>query len=181
MKDLVEKAEKYWGGGLPIPLPLEDRTRWQTQFNSWPALQRFGMTLDLSHTDAARLVLAGVDPFHLGGVGDASNGGGKSVNGGIIAGMFDGALGVAGALQVLGRRAATVDLSIKMFRAVKGPASAFGWAVRRTGALVFVEAVVLDHTGMRCAQASGIVCAANSPWKDEKNNPNGVSEPLPTL
>ena len=181
MKDLVLHAEKYWGGALQIPLIPDDRERWEEQFNSWPAMQRFGMKLDLSHPVAARLVLAELDPFHLGGVGDASRGGGTAVNGAIIAGMFDGALGVAGALQVLGRRAGTVDLSIKMFRAVTGPASAFGWAVRRTGSLVFVEAVVLDHHGARCAQATGIVCAPDSSWQGQRNETPGVSEPCPVF
>lgn len=178
MRDLSIDAEQYCVGALPIPLQAEDRRLWQQNFNGWPAVQHFGMRLDLSHPVTARLMLDELHPYHLGGAGDASKGGGQAVNGAIIAAMFDGALGVAGVLQQLGRRAGTVDLSIKMFRPVTGPASAFGWAVRRTGSLVFVEAVLLDDHGARCAQASGIVCASDSAGAGPRSAARLVSEAM---
>lgn len=180
MKDLFAAAERYCSGALAIPLHERDRELWQDNFNAWPAVERFGMRLDLSHRFAARLVLDELHPFHLGGAGDASKGGGSSVNGAIIAGMFDGALGVAGVLQMLARRAGTVDLSIKMFRPVTGPASAFGWAVRRSGSVVFVEAVLLDHRGARCAHASGIVCASDTAGAAAPSEVVLASEPAAT-
>jgi acyl-coenzyme A thioesterase PaaI-like protein len=160
MKGQGTDPSSHCGGGIKIPLGADDRQVWQERFNAWPAMQRFGLRLDLSHTVGVRVALDQLDAFHLGGVGDASKGGGNSVNGAIIAGMFDGALAVAGVLQMPGRKAATVDLSIKMFRPVAGPAAAIGWAVRRTNSMVFVESVLVDSRGVRCAQASGIVCAA---------------------
>jgi acyl-coenzyme A thioesterase PaaI-like protein len=162
MKPANPDPELLFHGGLAIPLELHQRLAWQENFNAWPAVRHFGMSLDLAHPVAVRFGLRELKPFHFGGVGDAANGGGAAVNGAIIAGLFDAALGVAGALQLPGRCAATVDISIKMFRPVMGEASAWGWAIKRTSSLVFVEAVVLDEDKRRCAQASGIVGAADA-------------------
>ena len=162
-------------GGLPIPLAGIERLAWQERFNEWPVMKHLGFRLDMSHPVAVRFVLDELQPFHFGGVGDAAKGAGPAVNGALIAAMFDGTLGVAGVVQLPGRRAGTVDLSIKMFRAVTGPVSGFGWAVKRNSSVVFVEAVLVDHTGMRCAQASGIVCAADSSRPVERAS--GVAEP----
>jgi acyl-coenzyme A thioesterase PaaI-like protein len=178
MKALIPLAERYASGALPMPLTAEGRLEWQEQFNAWPVMERFALQLDLSHATLARFTLEALEPFHLGGVGDASKGGGHAVNGAILAGMFDGALGVAGVVQLPGRRAATVDLSIKMFRAVTGPANAFSWAIRKTSSIVFVEAVMLDQQGARCAHASGIVCATDAKAPG-RGNPAIVSEPCP--
>jgi acyl-coenzyme A thioesterase PaaI-like protein len=162
MNPKIRLVESQLNGGLVIPLDAADRLAWQTQFNQWPIAQQLDMQLDLSHPVGVCFSLNELRPFHFGGVGDAGCGGGHAVNGAIISSLFDGALGVAGALQLPGRRAGTVDLSIKMFRPVMRLATVFGWAIRRTSSMVFVEAVLFDADNRRCAQASGIVGAADS-------------------
>lgn len=177
MKDLAAQAEKYCECAMAIPLDHDDRLLWQNNFNGWPVMRHLGTHLDLTHSRMARLTLDHLQPFHLGGAGNASTGGGQAINGAILAGMFDAALGVAGVLQLLGRRAATVDLSIKMFRPLMGSAHAFGWAVRRGGSVVFTEAILLNEHGVRCAQATGIVCTAEGPGPaGYRTPPLGVSE-----
>ncbi|HVZ45009.1 MAG TPA: PaaI family thioesterase [Ramlibacter sp.] len=155
--------EAHLHEAMDIPLDAAARRAWQDQFNQWPAVRHFALELDLSHSKAVRLVMHEQQPFHLGGSGDAGAGGGSAVNGAILASMFDGVLGVAGALQQPGRRAGTVELSIKFLRPVMGTPSAFGWALKRTDTMVFVEAILLDECHRRCAQANGIVSAAASP------------------
>jgi acyl-coenzyme A thioesterase PaaI-like protein len=158
----IRLIESHLSSALAIPLDVGARLAWQTQFNQWPITKQLDMHLDLSHPVAVCFSLNELQPFHFGGVGDAGCGGGHAVNGAIIASLFDAAVGVAGALQLPGRRAGTVDLSIKMFRPVLRLATAFGWAIRRTSSMVFVEAMLFDADSRRCAQASGIVGAADS-------------------
>lgn len=180
MKDIVSISEQYFSAAVPIPLDPDDRRAWQERFNAWPAMLHSAVRIDLSHQLAVRVILDEMKPFHLGGAGDASRGGGTAVNGGVVAGIFDCALGVAGVIQFPGRRAATVDLSIKLLRPVNSPASAFGWTVRRASSMAFVEAILIDSRGTRCAQASGIVCAAENPGGTQRIENVGVSEPCPT-
>ncbi|MBC5764528.1 PaaI family thioesterase [Ramlibacter albus] len=147
---------------LAIPLEAPERQAWEQQFNDWPVMRQFGMTADLSRPDLVRVWVPEVLPYHRGGVGDASKGGGSAINGAILAAMFDCALGVAGVLQLPGERAGTVDVSIKLFNAVRGAPTAWGWAVHTSSAFVTVEAVITDREGTPCARASGYVCAARS-------------------
>jgi acyl-coenzyme A thioesterase PaaI-like protein len=78
----------------------------------------------------------------------------------VLAGCFDVALGVAGVLQFEGRRAGTVELSMKFMRpAVGGTVTAYGIALKRADNIAFVEGELFCG-GRFCARASGMVATA---------------------
>ncbi len=140
-----------------IPLDAAERLRWQERMNALPAMRLMGTHLNLEDAAVVRITLANVVEHHLGGLAT------RAVNGAVIAGMFDAALGIAGTLQFPGQRAGTVELSIKLMRPVfEAPLEVLGVAVKRTPHLVFTEAE-LHADGRLCASATGIVAVASNP------------------
>ena len=140
----------------PIPLDAVVRAGWQERLNQLPATRLIGGCFDLGDETVVRLTLPTVGEQHLGGLGT------RAVNGAVIAGMLDAALGIAGTLQFPGQRAGTVELSIKLMRpAFEAPLEVLAVAVKRTAHLAFTEAQ-LYADGRVCAIASGIVAIAAS-------------------
>jgi acyl-coenzyme A thioesterase PaaI-like protein len=137
--------------GLPVPLDEAKRRRWQDEFNAHQGMQYIGCRLDLSDPRVVRVHLPEIQAHHLGGLGT------DAVNGAVLAGFFDIALGVAGVLQFPGKRAGTVDLSIKFMRPTLGSSiTAYAVALKRTENIAFVESEL--YSGNRlCAIASGMV------------------------
>lgn len=146
---LAEKA--LAARGLTIPLDEPARRKWQDGFNAHPGMQYIGCTLDLADQRVVRVHLPRVESHHLGGLGS------DAVNGAVLAGFFDIALGVAGVLQFPGQRAGTVDLSIKFMRPTLGDSvTAYAVALKRAENIAFVESEL--YSGNRlCAIASGMV------------------------
>jgi acyl-coenzyme A thioesterase PaaI-like protein len=130
------------------------RQAWAAQFNALPGMGMMGAALDLSDPVVVRVHLSEVRPHHQGGLGSAA------VNGAVIAGLFDAALGVAGVIQFPGRRAGTVELSVKFLRPTRG-ASVDAWAVtlKRAEDLAFMEGELWSE-GKLCAVATGMVSTA---------------------
>ena len=145
----------------PIALDAAVRRGWQERLNALPATRLIGGRFDLADPAVVRLSLPTVGAEHQGGLGT------RAVNGAVIAGMFDAALGVAGTLQLPGQRAGTVELSIKLMRpAFEAPLEVLAIAVKRTPHLVFTEAE-LYADGRLCASATGIVAVASSQQEGE--------------
>jgi acyl-coenzyme A thioesterase PaaI-like protein len=142
---------------LAIPLDEAQRRAFAARVNSLPAMRFIGATLDCADPALVALRLETVEKQHLGGLGT------RAVNGAVIAAMFDAALGFAGAIQLTGRRAGTVELSIKLMRPVfEVPLEAYAVCITRTPHLAFTEAGLFSH-GRLCATASGIVAVASRP------------------
>lgn len=135
---------------LPIPMDAEARRTWAAHFNEFLDRGYFGARLDLEDTAVARLRLERIEAHHLGGMGT------NVVNGMIIAGLFDAALGVAGLAQFPGRRAGTVDLSIKLMRPSRGPITVYAVATKANDRLAFAQSELFSD-GEYCATASGMV------------------------
>lgn len=135
---------------LPIPMDIDARRQWADGFNRFLARGHFGARLDLEDEAVARLSLHRIEDHHLGGMGT------NVVNGMIIAGLFDAALGVAGLAQFPGRRAGTVDLSIKLQRPSRGPITVYAVATKTNDRLAFVQSELFS-AGEYCASASGMV------------------------
>lgn len=140
---------------LPVPMSAEERQRWQDRFNVIPAMKYMGCTLDISDDRLVAVHLPEIEPHHQGGLGT------DAVNGAVLAGFFDCALGVAGVLQFPGRRAGTVELSIKFMRPTRGDSlTAYAVALKRSASLCFVESEL--YCGNRlCAVATGMVSTAS--------------------
>jgi len=137
-----------------IPLDAAQRSEWSRQFNLVPAVVHFQTSVDLADPAIVRVTLPRIDEHHVGGLRV------RAVNGAVLAGLFDCALGVAGALQFIGKRAGTCELSIKFMRAAfEAPVEAFAACVKRTSGLAFVESELYSG-GRLCALATGIVAVA---------------------
>lgn len=136
------------------------RQKWQAGFNALPGMEAMGATLDLSDDVLVRVHLPEVRDQHRGGLGTSA------VNGAVIAGLFDAALGVAGVIQFPGRRAGTVELSVKFLRPTQGE-SLDAWAVtlKRAEDLAFMEGALFAH-GRLCAVATGMVSTAKGVTDD---------------
>jgi acyl-coenzyme A thioesterase PaaI-like protein len=137
--------------GLAIPLDAAARARWQEAFNAHAGMQYIGCRLDLTDARVVRVHLPQIESHHLGGLGS------DAVNGAVLAGFFDIALGVAGVLQFPGQRAGTVELSIKFMRPTLGSSvTAYAVALKSAQNIAFVESEL--YSGNRlCAIASGMV------------------------
>src|SRR5262245_20784322 len=118
----------------PSPLADADRLAWAAQFNRLPSVKYAGITVDVAHERSVHVALPEIAEHHLGGLKL------RAVNGAILAGLFDCALGVAGTVQFHGKRTGTCELSLKFMRAVfDAPIDAFAACVKRTDTLAFVE------------------------------------------
>jgi len=154
MTRMSSSLEALRARGRPIPMDAPARQAWAAQFNALPGMGMMGAALDLSDPVVVRVHLSEVRPHHQGGMGSAA------VNGAVIAGLFDAALGVAGVIQFPGRRAGTVELSVKFLRPTRG-ASVDAWAVtlKRADDLAFMEGELWSEQKL-CAIATGMVSTA---------------------
>jgi acyl-coenzyme A thioesterase PaaI-like protein len=142
--------------GLPVRLPPDQRQRWQDEFNRIPGMRYMGCRLDLSDGRVIAVHLPKVEPHHQGGLGT------DAVNGAVLAGFFDVALGVAGVLQFPGRQSGTVELSIKFMRPTVGDSLiAYAVALKRSENLAFVESELYSANRL-CALATGMVATTAS-------------------
>lgn len=158
--DTERSLEALRARGRKIPMDADARARWQAGFNALPGMEVMGASLDLSDEVLVRVHLAEVRPQHQGGLGSSA------VNGAVIAGLFDAALGVAGVVQFPGRRAGTVELSVKFLRPTRGR-QVDAWAVtlKRAEGLAFMEGELYAE-GRLCAVATGIVSTARGVAED---------------
>lgn len=138
----------------PIGLGESARRAWAEKFNQLPAVRRFDTAVDLSDGAIVRVFVETIREHHLGGLRL------RAVNGAMLAGLFDCALGVAGTLQFLDKRTGTCELSLKFMRAVfEAPIEAFAACVKRTETLAFTESALYSN-GRLCATATGLVVVA---------------------
>ena len=119
-------------------------------------MRYMGCRLDLSDGRVIAVHLPKVEPHHQGGLGT------DAVNGAVLAGFFDVALGVAGVLQFPGRQSGTVELSIKFMRPTVGDSLiAYAVALKRSENLAFVESELYSANRL-CAVATGMVSTTTS-------------------
>jgi acyl-coenzyme A thioesterase PaaI-like protein len=139
---------------LAIPLDEAQRLEWARQFNLIPAVRRFEISVALTDPALVGVTLPKIEDYHLGGLRV------RAVNGAVLSGLFDCALGVAGTLQFAGKRSGTCELSMKFMRAVfDSPLEVFSGCVKRTDTLAFVEAELYSADRL-CALATGLVAVA---------------------
>ena len=148
--------EAFVARGLAAPLDAYARRQFASHFNRIPAMEFMGCSLDLAHERVVRVHLPEVLAHHQGGMGT------EAVNGAVIAGLCDCAIGVAGVLQFPGRRSGTVELDIKFIRPTIGQSVvAYAVALKKGGNVVFAEAELYCE-GVLCAIATGMVSTASA-------------------
>ncbi|MDY6820829.1 MAG: PaaI family thioesterase [Deferribacterota bacterium] len=120
----------------------------QTPFFSWA-----GLKIIDAHNGEATIALE-VQDHHRGG------GGTEAINGGIVAYMFDGLLGMAIASKwgsdIIGQ--VTVSLNIEYLRMIQASTMVMGKGrvVQLTKTLAFAEGEVYDEKQVLCAKCTGI-------------------------
>ncbi len=134
------------------PLSDAERAALTARWNEHPGMRHMGVRVDLSASDVVRVYVDPVLPEHRGGLGT------DAVNGAVIAGAFDLAIGLVGHFCALGRRTGTAQVNIHFVRPVLGDRfEVLGRLVRAGRSLVFATAELHDETGQLCARCDGIV------------------------
>ena len=135
-----------------IPYPIAERQAMAEEWNRLLGMLHVGARADFSDADRVVVAIDPVQPHHRGGMGT------DAVNGAILAGLFDVAIGIVGHLHAAGRRAGTTQLSIQFIRPLHGGSAVVSARLVKAGSnLVFATAEAADERGVQCARADGIV------------------------
>ncbi|ABF87975.1 thioesterase family protein [Myxococcus xanthus DK 1622] len=146
--------------GAPPRPSQADLDRYAEQFSQSLTLRLFGAQLSFPEGRKVVVTIPELRPEHRGGAGSAS-----AVNGGILAALFDYAVGCTGALVDPGRRCATVQLSMSFERAVTGDSLRVESEIdSQTVSLLFATAWVYDGEGRVCGRCQGVVKLSNLRW-----------------
>jgi acyl-coenzyme A thioesterase PaaI-like protein len=109
-----------------------------------------------------------VRPEHLGGLGTSA------VNGLVLAGLFDLAVGSTVVLVDPRRRSATVQLSMSFERAVFGRSvRCEAWIDRAGQRTLFASAHILDEQGQVCARCQAVVAMSRQALDEPQGAPGG--------
>lgn len=124
-------------------------------WNAGPPMKHFGARLEFARIDRVHAVIDPVLPFHRGGMGT------EAVNGVVLAGLFDLAIGTVGWLTRPETRSATVNLSMSFFRPTRGNRVVAEARLVRGGVnLVFAAAEITDGAGDVTARCDGTCAVA---------------------
>ena len=125
-------------------------------WNASPPMQRLGARLEFQRVDRVRAVLDPVELYHRGGMGT------DAVNGAVLAGLFDLAIGTVGWLTRPDTRSATVSLAMMFFKPTRGDrVSVEAWLLRSGTNLTFAAAEIFDGDGQVTARCDGTVAVAH--------------------
>ena len=132
-------------------------------WNGSEPLQRLGARLEFTRVDRVRVVLDPVQRFHRGGIGT------DAVNGAVLAGLFDLAIGTVGWLTRPDSRSATVTLGMTFFRPTRGDRVVVEARLLRSGTnLTFASAEIFDERGEATARCDGTVAVARGRADDDE-------------
>jgi uncharacterized protein (TIGR00369 family) len=132
---------------------LESLRALSDMWNASPAMKHFGARLDFERVDRVRAVIDPVGDIHRGGLGT------DAVNGVVLAGLFDLAVGTVGWLVRPDARSATVNLAMSFFRPTRGERVVAEARLIRSGMnLIFAAAEIFDGEGKVTARCDG-TCA----------------------
>ncbi len=138
---------------------IDQLNRYAETFNASATLKYFGVKLSFPDADTVEVVIDEIKPEQRGGLGT------DAINGGVLAAIFDLAIGCTPALIDPTRRSATVQLSINFMRAVRGQRLVARSKVDRAGdVLLFASAQILDDKGVVCATCTGMSRLTQLPW-----------------
>lgn len=124
-------------------------------WNGSPPVQHLGARLEFDRVDRVRLVVEPLHAYHRGGMGT------DAVNGIVLAGLFDLAIGVVGWLTRPDSRSGTVSLSMTFLRPTRGNRVVVEARLLRAGTNVtFATAEILDGAGRVTARCDGTVAVS---------------------
>jgi uncharacterized protein (TIGR00369 family) len=145
------------------PSPTREQLeRYAAHFNKSRSLNYFKLKLTFPELDLVRVELPVVADEHRGGLGTTA------VNGGVLAAIFDLAIGCTPALLDPRRRSATVQLSMSFEQAVMGDSLVAEARVDKAGSsTLFSSARILDSRGVVCARCQGVVRMSKESWASD--------------
>jgi len=131
-------------------------------WNDSPPMRQLGARLDFTRVDRVRAVIDPVMPYHRGGMGT------DAVNGAVLAGLFDLAIGTVGWLTRPDTRSATVSLAMTFFRPTRGERISVEARLLRGGTnLIFAAAELFDGEGEVTARCDGACAVARGHFGNE--------------
>ena len=137
----------------------EQLDRYAELFTHSPTMRLLGLRVSFPRGEKVVIRLPEVHPEHRGGLGTAA------VNGGVIAAMFDYAIGCSAALVDPTRRAATMQLSISLERPLRGDSIHAEATLDSVGtSTLFASARMYDAQGQVCARCQGVVKLSQMKW-----------------
>lgn len=137
----------------------EQLDRFAELFNQSQTIRYFGARVSFPEGQKVLVELPEVRIEQRGGLGTLA------VNGGIIAALFDFAIGCTTALVDPTRRAATVQLSMSFERPVRGDSLRVEARVNTAGTTtLFSSARLYDAQGQVCARSQGVVQLSRMKW-----------------
>jgi acyl-coenzyme A thioesterase PaaI-like protein len=146
-----------------IPFDPEQRRTMADNWSAHPGMRHMSARADFTDPALVKVVIDPLEPHHRGGLGTAA------VNGAVLAGMFDVAIGMVGHFQMIGRRAGTAQLNMHFVRPLTGDrVEVVAWLVRAGRNLVFAAAEARDEQGTVCARGDGIVAASGAAEGDNQ-------------
>src|SRR5229473_7236778 len=143
----------------PIARPTKELlARYAEAFNRSKTLQYFGVRIDFPNGDRVVASIPQIRPEQRGGLGTSA------VNGGVLAALFDFAIGITPALIDPTRRTATMQLSMSFEKPVQGDSLRVESQVSSAGrSVLFATAKILDSQGTECARCQGVVRISQLP------------------
>ena len=115
-------------------------------------IEHMGFTIRFPGDGTVVVALPSIQDFMLGGLGS------DAVNGGVLASMFDFAIGCTAFLATPLKRNGTVQLSVSFEKAVRGnSARCVAHIERTTKTMLFCGATIHDETDAICGRGNGIV------------------------
>jgi uncharacterized protein (TIGR00369 family) len=145
----------------------DELARLASLWNQAEVLRHLGLRISF-HPERVVVELPEVRDEHRGGLGTSA------VNGLVLAGMFDLAVGSTVVLVDTHRRSATVQLSMSFERAVFGGSARCEAVVDRAGQrTLFASARILDEQGQVCARCQGVVAISRQTLEGPQLGPSG--------
>lgn len=146
--------------GKPAKPTSEGLARYAEHFNKSQSLLYFGVKISFPEGGTiCRCVVDPILPPHRSGLGT------DAVNGGVLAAIFDLALGASAATIDPTRRSATIQLSMSFMRPVNGTRFRVDATVDRAGKRsLFSSATLYDEKDTPCARAQGVIQLGDGTW-----------------
>ena len=134
---------------------LDNNSNWQELeqfFNQLPLVTRLGIKVSFAKPAQPRCEINDVQLYHLGGIGQ------DYINGVVISGIVDLALGLTALAESNMGEFATTNLSINLAKPVSnGRFYVISESKQKIGRKIFSEAIVYDKDDNPCVYATGII------------------------
>ncbi len=138
----------------------EQLARYAQLFNESLTLKYFGARISFPDGERVEIRLDEIRPEQRGGLGTSA------VNGGVLAALFDFAIGITPALIDPTRRSATMQLSMSFERPVQGNSLRVEARVDSAArSVLFATAIIRDAQGIECARCQGLVRTTQLAWE----------------